>query len=767
MEGRVDERKWLQEQLTSQLHNPSSDDKQLKVIPIFGMGGIGKSTLAKELYNDADIRFHFDVWAWATISSTYKEESIAAGILRSLKEEEGELETYKLPYLAGMIKRKLSGDRYLIVIDDIWSRKAWNDVLQWFPDDKNKSRILLTTRIERVARYAGTQGRYLKMDLMNEDECWNLFKSVAFANIEVEPKLEEIGKKIVCKCQRLPLTVVVVAGLLRNSERTIEYWDEISEDVMKFAISDPKKQCEQVLELSYNHLKDHKKKCLLYFVLFPLGHDVLVKRLMRLWMAEEFLEVEKEAKKCLQDLIDRCLVLVGEKCLDEIKSCKVHHLIYELCSREAQKGDFFVINDNSDDTRDKVTGFDEHNSSEDDLEDDDSDYEDDLEEYDDDGDGGVCYKSLLTPNKDENISKQTISIFSRGSHSSSSTPKLELSHFTSLKVLDLSSTKFHKFPTEILELVCLRYLSLYGGKGFKIDPNICRLLNLQTFLASWECLTHVTFTKKIWELFAQLRHLGLDKFYLPRPPASRDPERKLGVSNVQTISGLSLRCCNKEVITGIQNVKKLKIFGDHTEYISFGKSKLLENLVLLCELERLSITFTMPLLWKIKKNLICPSPIAFPETLKKLKLWGTCLKWEDLKIISVLPNLEVLKLVNDACISEKWYSFQGGFTRLKILLIFLVDHLKYWTAEDDDFPVLEHLEIRSCSLLEEIPIGFADIRSLQLIELSNSTPKLDNAAEAIQNKRISSGNKHIHVRIHRSKPVVFDTVKPHLDPRHF
>ncbi|PHT73660.1 hypothetical protein T459_24445 [Capsicum annuum] len=209
MVGRDDQRKRLVEDLTR------SYSGEPKVIPIVGMGGIGKTTLAKEAYNHESILRRFDVRAWATVSQQHNIKEIMMSLLQSMIKMDDTVKTKGEAELADMLRKSL----------------------------KRKS-------------------------FLDQDESCSLFKSAAFAREALPSEYENIGKQIADECHGLPITIVVVAGLLK-SKRAIEDWENVAKDVNSFVTNDADEQCSRVLRLSYNHLTGDLKTCLLHFGIFP------------------------------------------------------------------------------------------------------------------------------------------------------------------------------------------------------------------------------------------------------------------------------------------------------------------------------------------------------------------------------------------------------------------------------------------------------------------------------------------------------------------
>ncbi|KAH0732791.1 hypothetical protein KY290_000027 [Solanum tuberosum] len=320
---------------------------RLEVVPIIGMGGIGKTTLARRVYDDSLIAYHFYVRAWTNVSQEFDTREIFLGILRSIGVVNDEVERNSTnEQLAEKVYRSLKGRKYLIVLDDMWSIEAWQHVRRSFPDDHNGSRIVLTTRLVDVASCACSGNSLHQMRFLSMEESWTLLRDKVFGNGSYPPELEKIGRYIGHQCQGLPLAVVAIGGLLSKMSKETSSWENVAEKVGSLMTSDTM-DCLNILSLSYNHLPQYLKTCFLYMGVFAEIREISVWKLIKLWIAEGFVKkvnhknLEDVAEENLRELVDRSLVLVGKHTsLGKIKTCKMHDLVQDMCLREANYENF-------------------------------------------------------------------------------------------------------------------------------------------------------------------------------------------------------------------------------------------------------------------------------------------------------------------------------------------------------------------------------------------------------------------------------------------
>ncbi|XP_019163633.1 PREDICTED: putative late blight resistance protein homolog R1B-23 [Ipomoea nil] len=230
--------------------------KEKKVVSIIGMGGIGKTNLARQLYEDSSVSIHFDVRAWVVASQLHNKRQMLVGLLNSISKQ-GNLENSTDEDLALKLYQCLKRQRYMVVVDDVWSGEAWDDVSNCFPDDGNGSRVLLTTRLVAVANYISSDNDFFHhMQLLDQIDSWNLFCEKAGKSRGAA--FEIIGKPIVKKCKGLPLAIIVVAGLF-SKLNTLNEWENIAKALDSSTTTTIAETCSKILSLSYNHLPHHLK----------------------------------------------------------------------------------------------------------------------------------------------------------------------------------------------------------------------------------------------------------------------------------------------------------------------------------------------------------------------------------------------------------------------------------------------------------------------------------------------------------------------------
>ncbi|WJZ83372.1 hypothetical protein VitviT2T_003061 [Vitis vinifera] len=211
-------------------------DERRRAVSMVGMGGIGKTTLAKKVYNDSRVMDHFRFCrAWAYVSQDCRPRDVFQNILNQIPynptgDEARKIEKMQEHEFGDFLHELLKEQRFLVVLDDVWESDDWERLAKAFPKESNGSRLLLTTRKNDVALQADAQSVPYEVQLLSEAESWKLFCRSAIPGNFTEicpPELKELGEKMVKKCAGLPLAIVVLGGLLSSKKQLPTMWEEV------------------------------------------------------------------------------------------------------------------------------------------------------------------------------------------------------------------------------------------------------------------------------------------------------------------------------------------------------------------------------------------------------------------------------------------------------------------------------------------------------------------------------------------------------------
>nr|UBY07380.1 NBS-LRR disease resistance protein [Dasypyrum villosum] len=267
------------------------------VLPIVGIAGVGKTTLAQLVYSDPHVEHQFDQRIWLWVSRNFDEMRLTREML-SFASQQNHEGINSFAKLQEILKSHVKSKRVLLILDDVWNDKKdarWNQLLAPF-NSANGNVILLTTRKLSVAKMIGTT-EPVKLGALEKEDFYLLFKSCALGDEKNDyPRnLSTIGKQIVKKLQGNPLAAITTGSLL-GGHLTVDHWSNIlrKESWKSLGLSGG---IMAALKLSYDELPYHLQQCLSYCSIFPNKHIFLAKDLVYIWISQGFVNCTQFNKR--------------------------------------------------------------------------------------------------------------------------------------------------------------------------------------------------------------------------------------------------------------------------------------------------------------------------------------------------------------------------------------------------------------------------------------------------------------------------------------
>ncbi|KAL3644221.1 hypothetical protein CASFOL_012153 [Castilleja foliolosa] len=701
----------------------------LSVIPIVGMGGIGKTTLAQVVYNDQTVQQNFHVRVWVCVAEEFDVVSITKTIYESVT---GTIfQSKDLDVLQVKLKDKLANSKFLIVLDDVWNEDylKWDNLCRPLQFGLPGSRIIVTTRNDNVASVVGSPLTAYHMKLLTNNNCLSLLAQHSRTSFDDNPDLREVGLGLAKKCKGLPLAAKALGGLLRSKE-TKEEWVK----VLNSKIWDLPEQNNilPILRLSYHHLPSHLKHLFAYCSIFPKDYEFDKNELVLLWMGEGFLEQPNSRVRKEELGLEYFNELLSRSFFQRLSSSDSRFVMHDLINDLAQ----FVAGSTCYRLDEKL------NTS---------------QEYRVPVKARHCsflrrefevFTKFHTFNQVQGLrtflpmpvhETETWMYFNLSKRISMElVPKLK-----SLRVLSLNGYAIMKLPKSISNLLHLRYLNLCGTMITELPSNISDLIHLETLLlrSSWigelppslgnlSSLRHLdnSDTSQLKDMPVEISNLR-NLQTLPKIILSKEGGFRLkGLQDFRFLRG-TLAIFELQNVTDIDDVKEANLrckneldelqlswASENSDSGRVSDEDVIENLQPHENLKNLKIEFY--------RGSDFPIWIGDPAFQKLSSIsFTSCLGCSSLPPLGLLPELKHLLIADMPKVKFVGIEFYGTgiripFPKLETLSFDNMPEWEKWTGISDgkiEFPHLQHLTVHSCCKLTDVsPLSFPALRALDI-----------------------------------------------------
>ncbi|KAK9146763.1 hypothetical protein Sjap_006666 [Stephania japonica] len=660
-------------------------DDDVSVFPILGMGGVGKTTLAQFVYNEERVVKQFDARVWYCVSVDFDVKKISKAIVKDVSGTECRPDD-TLDNVQVQLREALSGRRFLLVLDDVWTDKQelWNMFKNSLPFGAKGTSIIITTRLQIVTDIVGTAPAYELSPLPNDD-CLLLFQSYAFKNVgdQANKKFKKIGRQIVEKCGGVPLAARALGSLLRST-RELGQWERIRDSEIWNLQAGKEDTILPALRLSYNYLSPQLRQCFAYCSLFPKDFVMKKEALIRIWMAngliptDERTDLEVVGNEILNGLLWHSM-LEGTKREDDdgnVETCRMHDLFHDLASSilkshclHLESGSARALHIPDGARHFSVTS-------------------------------GIDSELHINHSTQSQQSLRTLMV---NNHQYHIRPMLvDFTHFTCLRTLHIAGFKLSKLSSSIGDLKHLRYLSLIRSDLKSLPKSIGKLGNLQ-ILNLAKSIDLRTLPKSITRL-RSLKHLDTRYcFELKGMPN--------GIGSLTALQTLRYFKAGSEErgFAGIRELHGLNLLRD-LWIVGVGHVKSVEDAKGACLMSKTNLS-KLRLWWKMLDS--------HDEDVKSRSR-------EVLECLQPHPNIKVLEIAEYPGAEFPTWMQMGdplsSFPTLVELILNSFRNLEEWLLdwkEKESLPTLQSLQLSFCPRLNSLPEEICNLASLKSLRIAN------------------------------------------------
>ncbi|CDP20772.1 unnamed protein product [Coffea canephora] len=415
-----------------------SESDSISVISVTGMGGLGKTTLAKAVFNTPQFDNHFDKKIWVCVAEKVDRiEVVFKMILESSTGRKAEVDNRQV--IVDGIETELKEKRYLLVLDDLWNDQEGllDDFFTTLKALKPKkgSWCLVTTRLQEVAivlsRHPQINFTRHELGKLCDNDCWSIINKWVNVGEEVPKDKKE---RVLRRCDGLPLAAKLIGGLL--SKKRKEEWLSILEESL---LNRGQGGIEQIVKVSFDHLSPAPvKKCFAYGSIFHQDTELEQDPLVELWMAEGFLQPDSQNERTMEKIgCEYLRILLQTSLLEEVKEerrtwYKMHDLVHDFAKS--------ILNRSSSNQ-----------------------------------DRYLAASERMVENINEKSSASLRTLFLEGGIADEM-----LSKFKYLHVLKLFGADAKKLPKSVGKLIHLHLLDISGSRIRTLPESLCKLYSLQT-----------------------------------------------------------------------------------------------------------------------------------------------------------------------------------------------------------------------------------------------------------------------------------------------